>query len=301
MSIERQRIPVRMVVALACEARPLIRRYRLKLETERRPFRVYSSRTEDEDVRLVVAGAGRVPAAAATGFLAGLDRRSSALWLNVGSAGARAHDGRSAGSEPAAQVGDVVLAHKVVEMASGRGFYPPIVFESPVPTTTVYTVDEIERRFPVAGAYDLEASAFLATANRATSAELAHCIKVVSDTEREPADRLDAAMLEGLVEGAVTTIDRVLEAMRSAVDVEWQETSQLGVDAWLKRARFTVTQQRQLEELLRRADALGVDLGAGLAEDLSVNDVAGGAAALLARMEAVVSSAPVRLGSAETE
>ena len=90
---------LRLVVALSAEARPLIEHYRLERDSEARAFKVFRR----DDVALVVAGLGKVAAAAATSFLhlaAGGGR--NAVWLNVGIAG---HGSRAVGEAVLAMLG----------------------------------------------------------------------------------------------------------------------------------------------------------------------------------------------------
>ena len=121
---------VNLVVALSCEARPLIQRLNLKQAKSIAGFRLYGNR---QGVNLIVSGVGKLATAAACGYLAGSqadEQAAAAAWLNVGIAGHR--------NMP---LGEGALVHKVIDQSSGRVRYPPLVLNTRCPTTAVITVE----------------------------------------------------------------------------------------------------------------------------------------------------------------
>ncbi len=189
---------LRFVVAFEAEARPLIEHYGLDRDDATSAFKIY----RQGDVALVVSGIGKAAAAAATSFLhlaAGGER--DAVWLNVGIAG---HGTRA--------VGEAVLAHKIVDRGSGRSWYPPLVFKAPCATDQVTTVDRPEREMAAPGAFDMEASGFVAIACRFASAELVHCLKVVSDGPNTELESLTPRVARRLVEKNIPAVEAVAEA-----------------------------------------------------------------------------------------
>ncbi len=188
----------RFVVALKAEGQPLIERYRLERDAGFGAFKVFRR----GDVALVVSGIGKAAAAAATAYLhlaAGGER--DALWLNVGIAG---H-----GTRP---VGDAVLAHEILDRASGRRWHPRLDFQPPCATDQVTTVDRPEREMAAPGAFDMEASGYVATACRFASAELVHSLKIVSDSPLTDLESLTSRVIRRLVEQHLPTVEAVVEA-----------------------------------------------------------------------------------------
>ncbi len=192
---------LRFVVALPAEARPLIERYRLRRDPRHLGFKLF--RGAAGDVALIVSGPGKVAAAAATASLhAAAGGGRDAAWLNVGIVG---H-----GERP---VGEVVLAHKVRDRATGESWVPPLLFAAPCPTDEVLTVDTVEQDFAEAVAYEMEASGFYSTACRFAGAEVVHCLKVVSDGPGEAAEALTAAKVQQLVAAALPAVEQVAAAI----------------------------------------------------------------------------------------
>lgn len=228
-----------LVVAMSCEARPLIRHFGLVAEADSSAFRIFSSARCD----LVVSGVGKTSAAAAVAFLAGRRPSDPSAWLNVGIAG-----------HPTLPTGSVVVAHKIVDEASGRAWYPPRLDSRSVPSCTVISVDHVEEDYAFDAAYDMEAAGFWPTANRFATAELVQCLKVVSDSPASPSRGLNASAIESLVEAQLSSLDELAAELRSLCAV--LPTDDLDASPFLARWRLTVSEQHKLHRLLRRWRAL---------------------------------------------
>src|SRR3989338_8741295 len=142
---------VNFVIALACEARPIVERYELKAIPRSEPFRVY----EGNGKRLIVSGVGKIRTASATAFLHAFSGAlRNQVWINLGIGG---HSERA--------IGEGVLAHKITDHASGQSWYPPILFEPPCATESILTVDRPETEYREPWVYEMEAAGFYDTAS----------------------------------------------------------------------------------------------------------------------------------------
>jgi hypothetical protein len=266
-----------MVVAMACEARPLIERYGLRADRAAKGFRLYTG----ADCALVVSGIGKLPTAAACGYVYGLMGGGRTVgWLNVG-----------VGGHPILPIGERLLAHKVRDATTGRVWYPPMLLEWKHGTAEVVTVEEPELDYPDKVVYDMEAAAFHAAVTRFSTGEVVHSLKVVSDNREAPADALDAAQIEDLIDVAVDDIDDVYGQLAALVEeIAGFEADPPHYRELLETCHFTVSRQHQLKRLLLQLRALysnSEDWRAGLPAD--------NAARLLAALEARVATAPMRL------
>ena len=241
------------VTALRAEAKPLVSAFALRACSGETPWPLYMS--ADDEVALVVSGVGRTASAAASGWAHGrLARSGSVGWINAGIAGHRT-----------GPVGRLLTAHKVIDSATDRVWYPPILPGVALPSETVITVDRPERDFTVPGLYEMEAAGFLAATGRWATVELCQVAKVISDTPAAPPEELSAsrvselmaAELEGLTELAVA-----VEA--SAAELAGRDLDPPTLDPWLDRWHFTVSQRRQLRRLLSRHRALEASTPASL-------------------------------------
>ena len=228
------------VVALAAEARPLLASHRLQ-GVSGHPYRICAG----EQTHLIVSGVGKVAAAAATAYLCALIGDAPAAWLNIGIAG---HGSQA--------VGTPLLAHKVVDAASGKPFYPTFTAPPPCHTTLLHTVDRVQ---PAVGdaAYDMEASGFCEAAQRFATSERIHCLKVVSDNPQSSYQTLNADKVEALIESQLDTIAQVGEHLQTlSQQLHALHADPPGFAELTARWQFTATQQHQLRGLLTRWQTL---------------------------------------------
>jgi adenosylhomocysteine nucleosidase len=230
-----------LLVALQAEARPLRGAFRLAARPAAGPFPHFAG----DGVQLVVTGVGKVAMAAACGWLAGRASEPG-LWLNVGIAG---HRGLPLGS--------ALLAHRVLDRATGASLYPPLAIAPPCPTGTVETVDRPEFDYPLDHAYDMEASAFVEVARHFAGAELVQVLKVVSDGKREDIAGLDRAAIGARVESLLPQIEELRQASLPLLEVLRRGEAEPKLFAELQAGRhFTFSDQVALRRLLRRLEAL---------------------------------------------
>lgn len=245
-----------LVVALAAEARPLLAPHRLR-GVSGHPYRICAG----EQTHLIVSGVGKVAAAAATAYLRALIGATPAAWLNIGIAG----HGRHA-------VGAALLAHKVVDVASAKPFYPTFTAPPPCRTTLLHTVDRAQ---PPAGdaAYDMEASGFCQAAQRFATSERVHCLKVISDNPQSPYQALNAKKIEALIEAQLDVVARVGEHLHTlSQQLHALHADPPGFAELTARWPFTATQQHQLRGLLVRWQVLAPAISIVNADLLALRD-----------------------------
>lgn len=275
---------IRIVTALAAEARPLIERYRLQAFSGVEGFRIFRS----DAVALVVSGPGKANAAAATAFLhATTGGRRNGVWLNVGTAG-----------HARAKVGTVFVAHKIRDRASGAAWYPPLVVEPECPTVEVVTVDRPEETYPEEVLYEMEASGFYATATRFSTGELVHTLKIVSDNASSPVERLSADLAGELVGGALPVLDGLVVAtLPLATELERLDEDPPHYRDFLAAWHFTVSENHRLRELLARFKVLGADPRVAWPDLARRRD----ASEVLRRLRERLESLPVTVGVRDDE
>ena len=236
---------IAFVTALASEARPLIEHYRM--EPLEGAFRLFGS----EGYRLVISGIGKVAAAAATGYLhARSGEAPCGVWLNVGIAGHRSR-----------APGELFRVHTVLDDATKSCYYPTLLGFKELESAAVTTVDTVELDFSADTLYDMEASAFYATALRFSTSELVQCLKVVSDnraTSAGAAGGLSKEHVSELVATHLPIIDRFAAHLQAlAAELEPLRRAPEALERFQNRWRFTTSEKRQLARLLTRCLTLG--------------------------------------------
>ena len=273
---------IHIVSALPAEARPLIDHFRLHEKSTSGGFRIH----QGNGIALVISGPGKVAAAAATALLASrLAAGTQATWLNIGIAG-----------HADLEIGQGLLAHRITDRASGQNWYPPRVFDLPLESAGLLTVDTPENDYPQAVAYDMEASGFYPVAARFSTSELVQCYKVISDNRKQGTGSVSAQQCTRLIAARLEEIDSLLHSLG---DLQQQHHGRhAGNDDVSRLAgqwHFTVSQQHQLADLARRWCALIPDQPLWL-DSLKTHD---SAARVLNTLREHLDALPTRL-TAET-
>lgn len=220
-----------VMMALYQEAHGLIRELELKKNTAYAPFEVFDN--ESASIRLVVTGVGEIAAAAATAAVCARDGADAADFLiNIGCCAAA--EGAAGGCEPAdrdmdsgygaahaAQIGDLYVCHKITEQATGKTFYPDILYRHPWKERELVTGMQPLQRAAAHGAlYDMEAAAVYQAGIRFFSPDRMLFLKVVSDFGIAGQERMTAEALTGLLEQHVKEVAAFLTNLREAADEE---------------------------------------------------------------------------------
>ena len=221
-----------VMMALYQEAHGLIRELELKKNTAYAPFEVFDN--ESAGIRLVVTGVGEIAAAAATAAVCARDGADAADFLvNIGCCAA-ANAGADSGCETvdsgmdsgygaahAAQIGDLYVCHKITEQATGKTFYPDILYRHPWKERELVTGMQPLQRAAAHGAlYDMEAAAVYQAGIRFFSPDRMLFLKVVSDFGIAGQERMTAEALTGLLEQHVKEVVAFLTNLREAADEE---------------------------------------------------------------------------------
>ena len=263
---------IRFVVALPSEARPIVERYRLKHQEGAWPVYIR------DDVALVVSGVGKTAAAAATGFLhsrAGEQR--DVPWINVGIAG---HQNSS--------IGSAFVAHTI--RSGEKCFYPPRIGITQLKAAPLVTVNQVEESFQDSALYDMEAAGFYETAIRLATAELVQCFKVVSDNRQTAWTTVSAAHAKHLITESLDTLDNLVNSLQDlAIEIRATQSKPFLLQEFLNKWRFTTSEARRLEQLLRHSEAR--NLTATVQDHLSATRPCD----VLTKLEAQLREAPVRL------
>ncbi len=238
---------IHLLTALPCEARPLIKHYRLRPVTPDSPLRLHAN----EHLRLAITGVGRDNMAAAVGYLqaSGIPREQAA-WLNIGVAG-HAHK----------PLGSLGLVHKAQDDRGSPCFYPPLLFHNAPEGAELLTSHTPVNDYPDPHWYDMEGYAFFSQASRFTILELVHALKIVSDNRLNHSEHVSAALVEELVAAQLQAIDEVLrqlaELQQSHADITREPA---GLQRCLQQWHFSHYRKKQLQGLLYRLQAMDEEI-----------------------------------------
>lgn len=233
--------PPKLVITAAFhqEALPLIQAYRLKREHHIHAFEMY----RNADIALVETGLGRVNAANAVGFCAGLFQGAPLAWLNLGCAGHCTY-----------AIGSGFLIHKItLASPSNLVYYPDLSLGFSANTASLRTRDHLVEDYPATDLCDMEAAGFFSAALHYSCLELIHCFKVVSDNLESPYSQLDKHRVTDLIEQQMPMMRAGIAMLLQRLD-HYRQTYQVPAEyaALLEQIHFTHYQREQLKHLLHR-------------------------------------------------
>lgn len=250
--------PCVFVTALACEARPLLDKWRFK-QIESAPFPLYYA--EDKNWLLIVSGVGKKACATAVGYLGGqlnggglveYSAASPAIWVNFGIAGHTNHP-----------LGKGMMIHKINDSANGDVFYP---FRLPYfDSEEIYCYDKPQVSYPSNGLVDMESAAFFYSASLFSNNELIHLYKVVSDNSQHSTKTLTKNEITTRLHEHTTKLQEITDKLLDMTHAKFTELNIMNrqVNEWLQHFitmhHFSSTQKQQLTEQLRGCYVLGVD------------------------------------------
>ena len=275
---------IRFVVALDCEAKPLLSHYKLKRDHNSFGFPVYRS----EHVALIVSGMGRVAAAAATAYLhayltEAIDDISP--WLNLGCGGHRE-----------LALGELFIGHKILEKTTAQRWYPVPVLDSSYFSQTITTVDKPETDYPEDTIYEMEASGFFATASRFTSGELCQTVKIISDNADTPLAQWSKQAVSDRIAAHLSTFDSITEQLTQLADeLNQLKTTPAYYDRLLTQWHFSHNQRIRLRHHIRRYHLLYPEHNDATTEALLLKQNFADAKALLNWLDTQISNAPPRI------
>ena len=234
-----------IVCALHCEAKPLIDFYHLSAEPDAK-FPVFSN----EQIKLIISGIGKVSSAVAMGYLyASGNENNYVAWLNVGIAGHKNFP-----------LGSLLNINKVSDAATEINYYPTRLPNINVTSASAVTVDKPAEIYEGSSVWDMEASAFMATATRFTVNELIQVLKVVSDNQDHHVDNVDKSLVKKLIEQNIPEIHEVVIALQNQLE---EFKAVYGEDELFKQClqhcHFSQYQKKSLQRLLQRWRIFNVD------------------------------------------
>lgn len=193
---------INIVVALSCEAKPIIKHFGLSPQHRDTAYKLYGS----GNINLIVSGVGKHNAAAATNYIAGNNTQHTA-WLNVGIAG---HASKPLGSG--------FIAHKITDQSSQKYWHPHPIDKLELASEALLTVDHTKEEYLNDTLIDMEASGFYAAACRFTDPDLVQCYKIVSDNQLNTVSNINAVMVSELIQNDMANLELTLSHLEKIIN-----------------------------------------------------------------------------------
>lgn len=249
-------VSLNIMLALSCEAKPIIDFYRLK-KLPSKGFAHFNSQGNPDrphDINLVVSGIGSSNMLQASAWLAAKTELMSCCWLNIGTAGHESFE-----------LGMIVQVVHSVELGSLKAHYPPLVVnarklikgaQSSTEVVSLLSSNTPVSDYPANQAVDMEAYSFFLSAKRFASSELVQSLKVISDNQTEGLELLNATRISELVGSQISIID---EFSRSLIALVPHPKEQYERGPEIAHLHCTVSQMGQYQDLINKLDNIHLD------------------------------------------
>jgi nucleoside phosphorylase len=188
---------VNVVVALKPEAKPLIEHYDLKL-VKGAPFKHY----QGENINLIISGLGSDLAAAACGYLFGLQQEAPAGWLNVG-----------IGGHADLALGSLVVASAVVDLRVNIEIPMRLYGLPELQASKITSHFQTNPRYPEDTVCDMEAAGFVAACRALSGPRGIAVLKIISDNLEHPVEEITPALATDLLSKKLPEIEMVIQAL----------------------------------------------------------------------------------------
>ena len=229
-----------IAVALGIEARPLIKKFKLKKDSTINRVQVF----KNEKIILIVTGVGILKSAIAlTYILSKVKIDSDDIFINIGICGAKNKEYK---------IGDIVLCNKIINSESKRAYYPDMIFDHRFKEGSLESFNRvINSESGVTGdLVDMEGAGLIEASSYFFETYQVNIIKIVSDYLDGD---IDPKSVENLIEKALVEIEIWLERRSEfhlEKELEFLDEERREVDSLIVKGRFSVTMVNELESLL---------------------------------------------------
>lgn len=234
-----------IVTALAVESRAWLDHFSMR-QIKSRHIRLYGS----EHHLLLETGVGKLNAAAATAAMLQAHPDVSAI-VNIGIAGG------------CLELGQTVLAHQVVDQASGMQWFPHIPTAAPVrqfDSCTVRTMDAPCSDYSTGNVFDMECAGIFSAASHYLSSNQVHSVKVISDNPDIDYKSINKQRVKGLITDAAPSLIELLDVFAEHI-TKLDPTQCVSTEQWisqtLEQVHHSVNDEHQLRQLVRQLMSLG--------------------------------------------
>lgn len=229
--------------ALMAEANPIIRFFNLKQKVLYKSFAVY----ENEIIRLVVTGIGKVMAGAGISYLYGISEEEGVDgFLNIGRA-----------AHKSLKIGTPVIASKIKDSSSQKSFHTSLLFDSPILTKAIISTEKPRKEYLEDYCFDMEAFGFFIAASRFVPIELIQSLKIISNNRTNSTSFIANSKIESLIKLNLISIQIIIEKLKEVSKKHKTPThNKEEVLPFPNDSRFNANEKYKLEEIINNIKIL---------------------------------------------
>ncbi len=229
---------INLIIATYCEAEPLIKKLNLKKSTCSKIFEIFSNKKYS----LIISGIGKINSALSVAdIFYQFKQNYNNIWINIGIAGHKTF-----------QIGKLLVVNKITDFESEKCFYPFFLKDVNVPKENCITFSKPNYNYSNI-LYDMEASGFFLAANKFSTKELIHSLKIVSDNESLKFQNFSKGQIKSLIADNIDEILKFVEIIEGTWNKYFLKKKKIEhrIKNDLSKFRKTFSEKNQLYYLLK--------------------------------------------------
>ena len=237
--------------AMYCEAEGIIARYGLK-RSSNQFFDVY----ESDSITLIITGIGKIRAATAVSHIISSHCTEDIYVLNIGCA---------CGTD----IGRAYIASSIEDKATGRQFFPDLIYNYNLSESKVITVDK-PVTYSDENVYDMEASGIVQSASCYVGPDKITVVKIVSDDGSYKSVTTDT--IKQLIDNAIDDISVVIDNL---IQIDAKECNGICIEEFDRIAqelKCSEYMRGSLRQLMTYAASIKVDVSLFVSQYLPITD-----------------------------
>ena len=229
---------IHFIVATSSESKLIIKKLKLKKIQPSSGFNFFYN----DSFSMTITGLGKINSAlgVAHTFFKFKDL-SNNIWINIGLAG---HEKE--------KIGTLILVDKIYDFETQKSMYPFFVKNYKIKrlNCTCYSKPNFNYSNSLS---DMESSGFFSSANKYSSKEIIHSLKIVSDNKFEKIDFNNAESIDRILK---KNFDQVLDFVNDIKDLrerkfQKQNKIKIKIEKEIENLKFTFSEGMQLRNLLK--------------------------------------------------
>jgi hypothetical protein len=229
---------IHIIVATDFESKPLIQSFDLKKIFPSKSFDIFSN----GNISLTVTGIGKINAALGVAHTFFMFRKQyNNIWINIGFAGSKSF-----------KIGDLFLVNKIFDKDTKQTFFPTFVKKYNLKTADCTTFSSVDKKYENSLS-DMELSSFFYSANKYSTKELIHSLKIISDNKNESMDFNNKRMIKSVFEKNAGQIDYFLKEIKKIWQLFFKNEKEVEkkINNDLSRVKHTFYEGVQLKKILK--------------------------------------------------
>lgn len=228
---------IHLIVATQLEANPLIKSFDLKKNISEGDFDFFSN----DKYSLTITGIGKINSAIGVTHTFFKFKKKNNIWINIGFAGIDKY-----------KIGNLYLVNKVTDNDTKKSLYPIFITDHKIEKKNCITYGLVNKKYNDSLS-DMECSGFFSSANRYSTKEIIHSLKIVSDNKKEEIKLSDKELINCIFQKNIPKIKKFILDIEKVWELFFKKETYINnkIDNELQKFKYTFSEAIQMKRLLK--------------------------------------------------